>query len=88
MTSQEWYDAAESEQWYDVQSVYSDLCELAGVDGEVSSDARPFVECPCCGRPVIASCYAGLISIQLPPEVFSVYRYGVEYCSECAGELS
>ena len=88
MTSSEWLSAAESELSTDARTVYTDLCELADVDGEVSADVWPFVECPCCGRPIIASCYAGFLSVDLPPEVFSVFARGVEYCAECAGELT
>lgn len=88
MTAQEWITAAHESDWPSPAAIAADLAALAGVSGDESIDIWPFLECPCCGRPMIDSCYAPFTECECGPEAFSVLVHGTRYCSECASELA
>ena len=71
----------------DAQALIDDVLELAGADGNTSADEWPLIECPCCGRAIVLSCYAGFTSEEYDPSVYSVLVRGTDYCAECASEM-
>ena len=78
----------EAEQQLDPEML-AELCSLAGVINETESDdVFPVVECAACGNAVARFCYAPFTETVWPSEAYSMLVHGVEYCCECAGELS